>query len=145
MAKPKRDAVEQSRMYHVLLGVDEDEELAEHIADAVSDLPGESEDVYVSLFHSFVENPSGASATQVGSVRRAAERLEEAGIDHEVLEGSGDPAESILETARNEDADAIAIGGRSRSPAGKALFGSVAQTVILNADRPVIIAGETQA
>lgn len=144
MPKPKRDAVKHLPMYHVLLGVDDDEELAEEIADAITDLPGEPEDVFVSVFHSFVENPSGASATQVGPVRRATERLEEAGYEHEVLEGSGDPAEAILQTARDEDIDAIAIGGRSRSPAGKALFGSVAQTVILNADRPVVVAGKAE-
>lgn len=144
MPKTKPDAVKHPHMYHVLLGVDDDEGLAEDIADEITNLPGESEDVFVSVFHSFVENPSGASATQVGPVRRATERLAEAGYDHEVLEGSGDPAEAILQTARNEDVDAVAIGGRARSPAGKALFGSVAQTVILNADRPVLIAGKSQ-
>jgi len=131
-------------MYHVLLGVDDDEELAGEVADAVVDLPGGPEDVFVSVFHSFVENPSGASATQLGPVRRATEHLEAAGVDHEVLEGSGDPADSILATAEREDVDAVAIGGRSRSPAGKALFGSTAQSVILSADRPVVIAGKDE-
>lgn len=143
MPKAKPDGGKHPSMYHVLLGVDEDEELAEAIANAVVELPGGPEDVFVSVFHSFVDNPSGASATQVGPVRRATEHLEDAGVDHEVLEGSGDPAESILQTASKEDVDAIAIGGRSRSPAGKALFGSVAQSVILNADRPVMITGKS--
>ncbi|WP_435320751.1 universal stress protein [Haloarchaeobius sp. TZWSO28] len=50
----------------------------------------------------------------------------------------GDPAKSIVEYADGVDARYIVIGGRKRTPAGKALFGSVTQKVMLNADRPVV-------
>ncbi|GAB3410250.1 hypothetical protein GCM10027435_00680 [Haloparvum alkalitolerans] len=128
-------------MYHVLLGVDDDGEMADRVAGTVADLPGGADEVTVSVFHAFTDNPAGASAAQVAGVRRAQERLEEAGIETTVLEASGDPAEELLEAAADHDADMIVIGGRRRSPAGKALFGSVAQTVILNADRPVLVGG----
>ena len=128
-------------MYHVVIGVDEDDEHAEACAREVVDLPGDSADKRVTLLHSFTENPSGASATQVHSVRLAAELFDDEGIEYEVAESSGDPAEAIIEAAEQGDADLIIIGGRKRSPAGKALFGSVTQSVILNAERPVMVTG----
>ncbi|SEH39779.1 Nucleotide-binding universal stress protein, UspA family [Halopenitus malekzadehii] len=131
-------------MYHVLLAVDEDEGRSTRIAETITSLPSASTDVFVSVFHCFVDNPAGASATQVGSVRAVQGILEEAGIDNQVLEASGDPADTILEAAAEEQADAIYLGGRKRSPAGKALFGSVTQSVILGAELPVTVAGKTQ-
>ncbi|MFC6614989.1 universal stress protein [Halopenitus salinus] len=128
-------------MYHVLLAVDDDERRSTRLANAVAELPDADENVFVSVFHCFVDNPAGVSAPQVGGIRRVIDALEEAGVDHEVLEASGDPAESILRAADDEDVDVIYVAGRSRSPAGKALFGSVAQSVILGADRPVTIVG----
>jgi nucleotide-binding universal stress UspA family protein len=39
------------------------------------------------------------------------------------------------------DVDHVAMGSRQRSPAGKAIFGSVAQQVILDAAVPVTVVG----
>lgn len=50
----------------------------------------------------------------------------------------GDPATEIVEEASRIDARYLVVGGRKRSPTGKAIFGSVAQSVILNAERPVM-------
>lgn len=131
-------------MYHVVIGIDDDADRALACVRAVSDLPGDASEKEVTLIHSFTNNPSGASATQIHSVREASEFLEERGIDYDVNESSGDPAEVIIEFAEEEDADLIVTAGRKRSPAGKALFGSVTQTVILNSDRPVMVTGETK-
>ena len=127
-------------MYEVLLAVDTDEERAVKQAHAVVDLPG-ADEIHVTLLHSFTDNPSGASASQVASVRRATETLKEADVEVALYEDSGDPTEAILDTAAEVDADVICVGGRKRSPAGKALFGSVAQSVILQADQPVLVTG----
>lgn len=128
-------------MYHVVIAVDEGTDRARKQARAVADLPRASEAVQATVLHVFTENPGGASATQVGSVRRVQEVLEDEGVEVRVAERSGEPAVATLDFAQSEDADCICVGGRSRSPAGKAIFGSVAQSIILQADRPVLVTG----
>ncbi|MFB6156569.1 MAG: universal stress protein [Haloferacaceae archaeon] len=127
-------------MYRIVVGVDENEDRARACAETVVDLPGDPDEKRVWLLHSFVDNPSGASAPQVRSVREAADALDEAGIESEVTERSGDPAAALLDAAAEVDADVIVVAGRKRSPTGKALFGSTTQAVILDADRPVLVA-----
>jgi nucleotide-binding universal stress UspA family protein len=129
-------------MYHVVIGVDDNEERALACARAAADLPGDASEKRVTVIHSFTDNPSGASASQLASVRDVTDFLEGEEIEVEVAESSGDPADQLLETARELDADLIVVAGRKRSPTGKALFGSVTQSIILNAERPVMVAGE---
>ncbi|MFB6256490.1 MAG: universal stress protein [Haloplanus sp.] len=130
-------------MYHVVIGVDDNEERAMACARAVAGLPGEASGKRVTVIHSFTDNPSGASASQLVSVRHATDFLEEQAVNVEVAESSGDPADQLLDIAEEEGANLIVVAGRKRSPTGKALFGSVTQTVILNANRPVMVAGDT--
>jgi nucleotide-binding universal stress UspA family protein len=131
-------------MTELLLGIDEDEDRAISQAETVVDL-FDPDDVHVYLLHDFVDNPEGASVTQIKSVQRAQEVLEEAGASVELREASGDPAQSIRRAADRLDADAICVAGRKRSPTGKALFGSVSQEVVLNTDRPVLFSSSEQA
>jgi nucleotide-binding universal stress UspA family protein len=131
-------------MYHVVIGVDDNEERAMACARAAASLPGDASEKRVTVIHSFTDNPSGASASQLASVRDVTDFLEERGIEVEVTESSGDPADQLLEVAQEADADLIVVAGRKRSPTGKALFGSVTQSVILNAERPVMVAGSAK-
>ncbi|MDZ7745560.1 MAG: universal stress protein [Halobacteriales archaeon] len=50
----------------------------------------------------------------------------------------GPVAETIIDVAHDVDARYLVIGGRKRSPVGKALFGSKTQTLLIDADRPVV-------
>lgn len=50
----------------------------------------------------------------------------------------GDPAEQILGEADRIDARFLVIGGRKRTPVGKAVFGSITQSILLNAELPVV-------
>ncbi|MFB6195689.1 MAG: universal stress protein [Haloplanus sp.] len=50
----------------------------------------------------------------------------------------GNPVEEVLGEAERTDAKYLVIGGRQRSPAGKVVFGSTTQSILLNADIPVM-------
>lgn len=50
----------------------------------------------------------------------------------------GDIRTEILSEANSLDPRFLVIGGRRRSPAGKAIFGNTAQKILLNADCPVV-------
>jgi nucleotide-binding universal stress UspA family protein len=70
-------------------------------------------------------------------VVRLREVLEEAGIDHSVRGGVGDRAETVVTVAEESDADLVYVGGKRRSPTGKAVFGSTAQEILFSAPCPV--------
>lgn len=131
-------------MYEILVPVDQDEARAVSQAETVSNLPQAAEEVHVTLLHVFGENKEGASVHQIGSVRAAQEELEAAGVELTLAEQSGDPTTQILDYADDADADLVCLAGRKRSPAGKALFGSVTQSVILETELPVLVSGRQQ-
>lgn len=50
----------------------------------------------------------------------------------------GEPVTEIVDLAEEVGARYVVVGGRRRTPVGKAVFGSVTQAVLLNAGRPVV-------
>ena len=88
---------------------------------------------------------SARSSNSVGmaEVREAAPEIAErhAGdldVPVEAVGLMGTPADRIVDYAEEHDARFIVVGPRRRSPAGKAMFGSVAQDVLLSAEVPVV-------
>jgi nucleotide-binding universal stress UspA family protein len=67
-------------------------------------------------------------------------RLAEAGVEHELARpvGGKDAAEQILALARDLNAELIVIGLRRRTPVGKLIMGSQAQTILLQSECPVL-------
>jgi len=143
-------------MYHVLMAIDGDEERLAKQVDAVRDLPGRDEvSVTVMYVHEKVDVPPDEAGSRViesinedidslqgvpDTLEQARAELAELGIEVEVSTGKGDPAAVILDTAADIDANAICVAGRRPSPVGKAMFGSVTQSIILESERPVIVA-----
>jgi nucleotide-binding universal stress UspA family protein len=131
-------------MYEIVAGIDQDEDRALAQAEAITDLPSDNDEIAVTVIHGFEQNEAGASVSQIASVRKAKEYLEDAGVDVFLSEASGDPANQIVQLADEMDADMVCVAGRKRTPTGKVLFGSVTQGVILNTDRPVLVCSQTK-
>jgi nucleotide-binding universal stress UspA family protein len=127
-------------MYEILLPVDTNMDRTREQLGAIQAFPGDADEVSVTILHAFTDNPSGATVGQLSTVRHAEETLEDAGYEVTLSGTSGAAAGAILEAAANEDADLICLGGRKQTPTGKVLFGSVTQSVLLDADRPVLVA-----
>jgi nucleotide-binding universal stress UspA family protein len=67
-------------------------------------------------------------------------QLEESGVEHEVARTveAKDPADQVLRVAEQTNAELIVIGLRRRTPVGKLIMGSAAQTILLEAEAPVL-------
>ena len=100
-----------------------------------------SDEEFVNLAERMDFQPGDASPDEVATrhrvVRDGGGDLEGAGIDFEVRGGVGEKGTRIVELAGEVDADLVVVGGRRRSPTGKAVFGSTAQQVLLESPCPV--------
>jgi len=74
------------------------------------------------------------------TVRQLGDALDAAGLESSPygrVENGETMGERIVNFAKALEFDLVIVGGRKRSPAGKAVFGSTAQEVMLNAPCPV--------
>jgi nucleotide-binding universal stress UspA family protein len=78
-----------------------------------------------------------AVARRHATIRELEDALDDAGVDYDVAGRVGKHGEAVVSLADEADADLAVVGGRRRSPTGKAVFGSTAQTVLLSAPCPV--------
>lgn len=140
-------------MYQVLLALDQNETRAEQAAEAVENLPCSDAEVDVTILNVFEEFEARQESTVRSeqlydpedfpeSVDAAIDVLEAAGVAYETRREHGEPATTIVEVAEELGADCIAMSGRKRRPTGKVIFGSVTQSVLLSASRPVHVAIE---
>ncbi|KAB7515878.1 universal stress protein [Halosegnis rubeus] len=118
-----------------LAGVDS-EETAEHLLAYLRGRIDDDDTVYA------VNSQRGGDDTsddEVAAGKSALEPLEEElGADgHQLVRGNS-PQEDMIQFARDHDVDELVIAIRKRSPTGKMLFGSTAQDLLLETDRPVV-------
>ena len=131
-------------MYSVLMPVDSNENRAIAQAEYVAAIPKAAEEVEAIILYVFTEEDAESQSrdvTRVGSVKRARQYLQDHGVTMGIREDSAETVDAILSHADEHDVDSLVLGGRKRSPAGKALFGSVTQSVILDTERPVVVTG----
>jgi nucleotide-binding universal stress UspA family protein len=77
--------------------------------------------------------------TATGDLEAAAQRWKEIAPHYETVIGVGDPAETILELARQQNCDLIVIASHGRGALGRWTFGSVADRLTRTSDLPVLI------
>ncbi|WP_255168815.1 universal stress protein [Natrononativus amylolyticus] len=76
-------------------------------------------------------------ASRHATIRDLRATLEDDDVDYVIRGAVGDHGPTIVDLAESVDADRVVVGGRRRSPTGKAVFGSTAQEVLLSAPCPV--------
>ena len=130
-------------MYQIVVPVDNDVSRAVAQAQYVANLPGKMEDISVTVAHAYDDRNSSSGDRlpdeESSGVTKAVNHLSETGVSVATRELYDPVAESITDLATELNADKIVISGRKRSPTGKALFGSVTQSVILNSEIPVTV------
>ena len=74
-----------------------------------------------------------------GTLKEAAEKLKEQGVDVETYSRQGDPADAILDVAEEQNADLIVVGNKGMTGAKRFLLGSVPNKVSHHAPCSVMI------
>lgn len=141
----------------VLVAVDE-RERSKEILEIAYDLAGAYDDTLVVLHvipregfeahkRTLRDTPEFEDFTidmEAETARRIAREFAHAVIDDPDLENVeargrvGDIVDQILKQVESTEPRYLVIGGRRRSPVGKAVFGNTAQEVLLHADCPVV-------
>lgn len=138
----------------ILLAVgQEDEDRAKRLAETAIEI-AEPTGAHVVLSHVFTErefsevvdqldfdanttaHPSDVASRHV-TTRTVAQSLDATDVEYEIRGSVGDRGETIVDLAEETGADRVIVGGRRRSPTGKAVFGSTAQAVMLSSPCPV--------
>ncbi|QFU84677.1 universal stress protein [Natronorubrum aibiense] len=143
-------------MYHIVIPIDTSTErgvkATQHVVDLLEDGPfGDPESITVTLLNVFEKFKAIDDGGNVKSddlydedsfpeaVTSARELLDGTGVEYDLERRHGDSVDEIVDFADEVDADLIVMAPRKRSSVGKVVFGSVAQNVLINTERPTLI------
>jgi nucleotide-binding universal stress UspA family protein len=123
--------------------ISEAETLAQVFDDTVHVVYAITQSEFVDLEQtSYDETGRALSMDEIRSFARGyAESVADLEVEHESVGLVGTPADEVVRYASEVSARYIVVAPRRRSPTGKALFGSVAQSILLSADCPVVSVG----
>ena len=107
-------------------------------------IPGDEADSHLEDLRSIDEFSDVSFTVEESRARDVARTMAETALEGsglgnvEPVGRLGAPASTIVAEADAVDPRYLVVGGNKRSPTGKAVFGSVTQSVILNAECPVV-------
>ena len=133
-----------ARARNILVGYD-GSEAAQRALDAAADLVGYGSALSVVTVATKADDEPADNGGSAGR-DRAREVVSEARalllrrhVTARYLEPVGDPAEMLMETAREVDADLIVVGRRDRNPLRRIVLGSVSAKILRHAECDVLV------
>lgn len=120
--------------------VEEAESLAErfeepiHVVHAIE----RSEFIELGFGNELVDKEVDADEVRKAAAREGKAVAESLDVPYETVGLIGEPAAEVVEYAHEQSARYIVVSPKKRSRTGKVLFGSTAQSILLNATCPVV-------
>ncbi|MBV0902708.1 universal stress protein [Haloarcula salina] len=122
------------------VAIEEAEALAEAFDDTVHVVHAltRSEFLDLGITSAQAEEPLDMGQVRSAAAEMAEDAVSDLSVPYETVGLVGKPSDEVVKYAEEQDASYVTVSPRKRSRTGKVLFGSVAQSILLNASCPVV-------